>query len=149
MEREGLGDFELLVFVIAGSGLALVVAVWSGAWLSLVVSGETRGLPFSAAAEALPRLPSNLRSPAAAWSTPYAPALPGASLYWGCTALSTPTIVAAVAGVIRWLARPTLGPAWRRPLRGRSRTLALYRGLRCTGDAPHSAMRPLSLLSPA
>src|SRR3546814_16624332 len=70
MEREGLGGFELLVVVIAGSGLALVVAVWSGAWLSLVVSGETRGLPFSAAAEALPRLPSNLRSPAAAWSKP-------------------------------------------------------------------------------
>src|SRR3546814_1727080 len=84
MEREGLGGFELLVVVIAGSGLALVVAVWSGAWLSLVVSGETRGLPFSAAAEALPRLPSNLRSPAAAWSKPYARALPGASLYWGC-----------------------------------------------------------------
>src|SRR3546814_728380 len=116
MEREGLGGFELLVVVIAGSGLALVVAVWSGAWLSLVVSGETRGLPFSAAAEALPRLPSNLRSPAAAWSKPYARALPGASLYWGCTALSTAAIVAAVAGVIRWFGRSKVGTARRRPL---------------------------------
>lgn len=72
MEREGLGGFELLVIVVAGVALALVGAVWAGAWLALAVSGEVHGAPFSAAAGAASRLPANLGSPAAAWPEPYA-----------------------------------------------------------------------------
>ena len=96
MEREGIGGFELLVIVIAGIALALVGAVWAGAWLALAVSGGGR-LPFAAAADAAPRLPANLSTPAGAWAEPYAEALPGAPLYWLCTALATTVIVGAAS----------------------------------------------------
>ena len=65
MEREGIGGFELLVIVVAGIALALVGAVWVGAWLALAVSGGGH-LPFAAAVDAAPRLPahmSHLRKP--------------------------------------------------------------------------------------
>lgn len=66
MERDGLGGFELLVIAVAGAVLVLVGAVWVGAWLSLAVSDGRRGLPFSAAVDATPRLPANLSAPAEA-----------------------------------------------------------------------------------
>ena len=53
MEREGMGGFELLVIVVAGIALALVGAVWAGAWLALAASGGGH-LPFAAAADAAP-----------------------------------------------------------------------------------------------
>jgi type IV secretion system protein VirD4 len=115
MEREGLGGFELLVIVVAGIGLALVGAVWAGAWLALAVSGGGH-LPFAAAADAAPRLPANMSDPAEAWAAPYAERLPGAPTYWLCTVLAAVAIAGAVALVVRWLARSKVGTAKRRPL---------------------------------
>ena len=116
MEREGLGGFELLVIGVAGVGLSLVGAVWAGAWLALAVSGSARAIPFSAAADAAPRLPANLNAPAAAWSKPFSQVLPGAPLYWFCTALTAAAVAVAVALVVRWLSRSKVGTARRRPL---------------------------------
>ncbi|HPQ85375.1 MAG TPA: type IV secretory system conjugative DNA transfer family protein, partial [Actinomycetota bacterium] len=115
MEREGVGGFELLVIIVAGIALALVGAVWAGAWLALAVSGGGH-LPFAAAADAAPRLPANLSAPAEAWAEPYAEALPGAPLYWLCTVLAAIAIGGAVALVVRWLTRSKVGTAKRRPL---------------------------------
>src|SRR6476469_8889893 len=109
MEREGLGSFELLVIVVAGAGFALVGAIWTGAWLALVASGEIRRIPFAAAADAAPRLPVHLGSPGSQ-------ALPGASLYWLCTALTTAALIAVAAVVLRWLTGSKVGTARRRPL---------------------------------
>ena len=116
MEREGLGGFELLVIVIAGLGLALVGAVWAGAWLALAVSDGGGHLPFAAAADAALRLPANLSTPAAAWAAPYGEELPGAALYWLCTALAAIAVGGTVALVVRWLTRSKVGTAKRRPL---------------------------------
>ena len=116
MEREGLGGFDLLVIVIAGLALALVGAVWAGAWLALAASDGTQGVPFSAAVDAAPRLPANASAPAAAWSEPYSQSLPPAPLYWFCTALTAAVVAAAVALVVRWVSRSKVGTAKRRPL---------------------------------
>jgi type IV secretion system protein VirD4 len=122
MEREGLGGFELLVIVIVGIGLALVGAVWAGAWLALVLTGGG-GVQFSAAADAAPRVPANLSEPSEAWSEPYASSLPAAPLYWFCTAVAAVAIALAAGLVVRWLSRSKVGTARRRPLGvdGRSR----------------------------
>ncbi|KAA0235925.1 MAG: type IV secretory system conjugative DNA transfer family protein [Actinobacteria bacterium] len=122
MEREGLGGFELLVIVVAGVALAVVGVVWAGAWLALVVSGEPVGVSFSAAANAIPRLPANLGSPASAWPEPYAHTLPSAPLYWLSTALSTGTVGVLVVVLVRWLGRSKVGTAKRRPLGVDART---------------------------
>jgi type IV secretion system protein VirD4 len=116
MEREDLGGFELVVIVIAGLGLALVGAVWVGAWLALVVSGGARAVSFSAAADAAPRLPAHLDAPAEAWAEPFSEALPGAPLYWMCTALTAAAVAVAVALVVRGLSRSKVGTVRRRPL---------------------------------
>lgn len=116
MNREGLDGFELLVIVVAGVALALIVAVWAGAWLALAVAGTAQAIPFSAAADAGPRLLTNVGSPASAWSDPYAGVLPSAVLYWSCTVLTFAAVVAVTAVVIRWLGRSKVGTADRRPL---------------------------------
>lgn len=122
MEREGVGGVELLVIVIAGIALALIGVVWAGASLALAVSGVGQGLPFSVAADAVPRLVADLGSPASAWPEPYAEALPSAPLYWLCTALTTAAVVAVAAVVVRWLSRSRVGTARRRPLGVDART---------------------------
>ena len=116
MEREGLDGFELLVIAVAGAVLVVVGAVWAGAWLSLAVSDGRGALPFSAAADAAPRLPANLSAPAEAWAEPFAQALPAAPLYWFCTALAAAALGAAIGLVVRWLSRSKVGTARRRPL---------------------------------
>jgi type IV secretion system protein VirD4 len=122
MERAGLGGFELLVIVIAGIAIALVGAVWAGAWLALTVTGGG-GVPFAAAADAAPRLPANLNEPSEAWSEPYSSWLPAAPLYWFCTAVAVVAIALAAGLAVRWLSRSKVGTARRRPLGvdGRSR----------------------------
>lgn len=116
MEREGLGGVELLIIVVAGLVLALLAAVWSGAWLAMALSGASESLPFAAAADAVPRLPASMGSPAEAWAEPYAAALPGAPLYWVCTAATTAGIAVPIVLVVRWLTRSKVGTAKRRPL---------------------------------
>ncbi len=116
MERQEPGGFDFLVIAVAGAVLLVVGAVWAGAWLSLAVSDGRQGLPFSAAADAAPRLPANLSAPAEAWAEPFAQALPAAPLYWFCSALAGAAIGAAVALVVKWLSRSKVGTAKRRPL---------------------------------
>ena len=66
---------------------------------------------------------ANLSAPAGAWSSPISQVLPGAPLYWFCTALTVAAVAVAVALVVRWLSRSKVGTARRRPLGvdGRSR----------------------------
>jgi hypothetical protein len=64
VEREGNGGLELLIIVLAGVVLSLVAAVWLGAWLALAISEGPERLPFSAAVNAAPQLPTNLSAPA-------------------------------------------------------------------------------------
>ena len=80
MERDGLGVFEVLVLVLAGAAVLVIGIVWAGAALSLLLVGRPQGVAFSAAADALGRLPANAGSPATAWANPYSEVLPGAPL---------------------------------------------------------------------
>lgn len=116
MEREGLGGFELLIIGVAGVALAALGAVWAGGWLALAVSGEAQEVPFSAAAHAAPRLLATPVSPAVAWPEPFADALPGAPLYWLCTALAASAVIAMAVVAVRWLGRSNLGTVKRQPL---------------------------------
>jgi len=122
MERESLGGFELLIIVFAGVALAVVGAVWAGASLALAVSGKAQHVPFSVAADAASRLPTNVGSPESAWPEPFTGALPAAPLYWLCTALTTAAVVAVVAVLLRWLGRSKVGTVRRRPLGVDART---------------------------
>ncbi len=122
MEREGLGSFELLVVVVAGAAVSVITAVWLGAWLAMVVSGEVRSLPFSDAAQALTRLPSTAREPAGAWPEPVATAMPGPFVYWICTAVGATTVLGSIALAARWLSRSNVGTSRRRPLGVDART---------------------------
>lgn len=116
MESEGLGGFELLIIVIAGVALTLVGAVWVGAWVALAISGRAQSIPFSAAADATANLPGSWSHPAAAWPEPYADDLPGAPLYWICSALTVAGAIVAVVMLIRLLSRSKVGTARRTPL---------------------------------
>ena len=79
MEREGLDGFELLVIVIAGVVLALVGAVWAGAWL--VVGRIGWPVAFPSRPQLMRRLvsPANLSAPAEAWPEPFASVASGGS----------------------------------------------------------------------
>lgn len=116
MEREGFGQFELIVVGLAGVALVVVGAVWAGTVLGAAVLGTTQRIPFSAAAQATPRLPANLSSPAEAWPDQYRERLPGPLLYWFCTALVAATLTTSIVLIARWLSRSKVGTARRRPL---------------------------------
>jgi len=139
MERDGLGDFELLVVVIVGAALAMASAVWAGATLSLAVTGQASAPAFSAAAEATPRLLGKVGAPGKAWGEPYRQTLPAAPIYWACTALSGLAIAGVSVLVMRWLSRSKVGTAKRRPLGVDGRTRF----------AKRRELRPLLVAEPA
>ncbi|MCO5307569.1 MAG: hypothetical protein M9906_16690, partial [Microthrixaceae bacterium] len=116
MERDGLGGFELVVVAFAGVVLVALITVWSGATLSLVVSGEAGRIPFAAAAEAAPRLPRHFGDPAAAWPEPHDVHLPAAPIYWLSTALTLVVVLTTVVAGLWWLGRRRVGTSKRRPL---------------------------------
>jgi len=116
MERDGLGGFELVVVAFAGVVLVALITVWSGASLSLVVSGEAGRIPFAAAAEAAPRLPRHFGDPAAAWPEPHDVHLPAAPIYWLSTALTLVVVLTTVVAGLWWLGRRRVGTSKRRPL---------------------------------
>src|SRR5690606_24248712 len=116
MERDGLGVFEVLVVVLAGVVVLVIGVVWAGAALSLLFSGSPQGVAFSAAADAVGRLPANLGAPAGAWASPYSEALPAAPLYWLSTGVAAAGAATATAAAIRWFGRSKVGTSRRRPL---------------------------------
>lgn len=116
MERDGLGVFEVLVLVLAGVAVLVIGVVWAGAALSILLSGSPQGVAFSAAADALARLPANAGDPANAWSAPYSEALPAAPLYWLSTGLAGAGAATATGAAIRWFGRSKVGTSRRRPL---------------------------------
>lgn len=116
MEREGLSGFELLVLTLGGAAAGLFAIVWAGAALALLVMGQAPAIPASAVGEALGSLPANLTAPSEAWPSPIASKLPGAIVYWPCTALAAAGFSALVALLIRWLWRSKVGTTKRRPL---------------------------------
>jgi hypothetical protein len=108
MERDGLGGFELVVVAFAGVVLVALIAVWSGATLSLVVSGEAGRIPFAAAAEAAPRLPRHFGDPAAVRPEPH-DATAGRPIYWLSTALTLVVVLTTVVAGLWWLGRRRVG----------------------------------------
>ena len=116
MERDGLGVFEVLVLVLAGVAVLVVGVVWAGAALSLLLSGSPQGVAFSAAADALGRLPANFGAPADAWAAPYSEALPAAPLYWLSTGVAAAGAATATAAAVQWFGRSKVGTSRRRPL---------------------------------
>ena len=116
MERDGFGGFELAVVVVAGVAVGVITAVWSGALLSLLLAGRPQGVPFSAAADALPRLPASLGHPALAWPAPHDRLLPGPLLYWLSTGISAAGICGVLGAAWHWIGRSKVGTSKRRPL---------------------------------
>lgn len=116
MERDGLGVFEVLVLVLAGVAVLVIGVVWLGATLSLMLAGRPQVVAFSAAADALGRLPGSAGAPANAWAVPYSEVLPGAPLYWLSTGVAAAGATAAAAAGVRWFGRSKVGTLRRRPL---------------------------------
>ncbi|QYG91805.1 type IV secretory system conjugative DNA transfer family protein [Iamia sp. SCSIO 61187] len=108
--------FEVLVLVLAGVAVLVIGVVWAGAALSLLLSGSPQGVAFSAAADAVGRLPANLGAPASAWAAPYSEALPAAPLYWLSTGLAGAGAATATGAAISWFGRSKVGTSRRRPL---------------------------------
>jgi len=116
MERDGLGGFEMLVLVVGGAAASLLGAVWGGASLALLATGNRPAVPASVAGDALGRLPANLADPASAWPAPYSGLLPGPIQYWLCTAIAAGLIGAALFGLYKVFGRSKVGTSTRRPL---------------------------------
>jgi type IV secretion system protein VirD4 len=114
VQRDGLSGFEAVVLSVGGA--AGLVVVWAGAALALAAAGQPVDVTVGDAADALPRLPGHFGDPAGAWPAPAAPRLPGAGLYWACTAVTA--AVAAVVGVLvlRLVTSRPVGTVRRRPL---------------------------------
>jgi hypothetical protein len=116
MERDGLGVFEVSVLVLAGAAVLVIGVVWAGATLALLLSESPQGVAFSAAADAVGRLPANFAAPAGAWPSPYSDVLPGAPLYWLSTGVAGAGAATVTAAAIRWFGRSKVGTSRRRPL---------------------------------
>ena len=80
VDRDGVGAFEWVVLVAAAVFAVAVGTVWIGAMLASVAAGRVRGVPFSAAAEALPGLIEHPRDPAVAWPREFRDGFGSASL---------------------------------------------------------------------
>ncbi len=106
----------MAVVVVAGVAVAVITAVWAGALLSLLLAGRPQGVPFSAAAEALPQLPASFGRPASAWPSPHDSRLPGFLLYWLSTGISTGGICGVLGAAWHWIGRSKVGTSKRRPL---------------------------------
>ena len=106
----------MAVVVVAGVAVAVITAVWAGALLSLLLAGRPQGVPFSAAAEALPQLPASFGRPASAWPSPHDSRLPGFLLYWLSTGISTAGICGVLGAAWHWIGRSKVGTSKRRPL---------------------------------
>lgn len=116
MERDGLSGFELMVLAVGAVAAAVVLVVWGGASLALAMAGEPMTVPLSGAVDALGHLPSSGSDPAAAWSEPYASALPVPALYWTCTAVVAIGAAALLAIGAHLFSRSRVGTSKRRPL---------------------------------
>jgi type IV secretion system protein VirD4 len=116
VDRDGLSPFDLVVLVVGGAAALLIVVVWAGAALSLVLTGEPVELSVGPAAAALPRLVEHVARPARAWPEPVAARLPGAVVYWSCTAIAGAVVALLVVAALRLLAGPRVGTLRRTPL---------------------------------
>ena len=95
------GSGTVLFLAVVGAALAIV---WLGAELAALLSGNHLGAGLAPTFHALVRLPAHADDPAAAWGPPWNAVLPGAALYWACTAAA-----AAAGGVVAALALRIFG----------------------------------------
>jgi type IV secretion system protein VirD4 len=102
-------------FVVA-SVVAVVMIVWAGARLALLVTGGGGPVPLEAAGAALRQLPADVGDPAGAWPAPWSSQLPGAVVYWSCTAVVAALAVLLAAVVVTIVGRRRVGTVRRRPL---------------------------------
>ncbi len=116
MERDSLSGGELVVVVVGGFALAVGGAVWSGAALSALLTGDHLNASLGDALTALPALPQHLGDPAAAWPPAARAALPGPALYWFCTLASIAVLTVITAVAVRLWGRSRVGTEPRRPL---------------------------------
>ncbi len=123
------GDVLAQAALIAGLTVGFAgVVCWSGAQLAAVVSGH-RWLPVGVAGGggALVGLSHHLSNPAAAWPHDARRSLPGAVVYWACTAL----VACAMASSAAWIARRWFQHSRRR---GSALGIAPHAGFAQTAD---------------
>lgn len=97
--------FPWVVLAVA----AVVVTTWAGGCAAHVLAGEPRLLAVSDAAEALPRLPRAVLSPADAWSS--GEDMPGPVLYWTAQIVVLAVAVGIAVAVTRiWRSATTDRP---------------------------------------
>jgi type IV secretion system protein VirD4 len=97
----GLSGGELLFVVGVGVAASVGAALWAGAALAAAVaSGEVLPAGFGDGLRAAAGLVSDPGHPAEAWPPAAKAVVPGAALYWSCTALVAAALV--VVGVAGW-----------------------------------------------
>jgi type IV secretion system protein VirD4 len=116
VERDGLSPFDLVVLAVGGTAVLVVVVVWAGAALAMGVTGQPVELSVGQAAEAVPGLVDDLGRPARAWPEPVGRRLPGAIVYWSCTAVAGAGVILVVVAALRLVAGPRVGTLRRHPL---------------------------------
>ncbi|MEA2825698.1 MAG: hypothetical protein QOG43_137 [Actinomycetota bacterium] len=106
----------------SGGGAFLVIAlgvlgvVWLGAQLASILAGGHLSAGLAPTFHALTRLPANTAEPRLAWGPPWQDSLPGAALYWACTAFAAVVGAIAVASGLRVFGRGRIGTEDRRRL---------------------------------
>ncbi len=108
-ERDLRGSTAALVLLLGALGLTL--AVWVGAQVAARVfgAGDWLDVGLGTAARAGLALPQHLGAPQRAWQQPIRSQLPSPVAYWTCTGVAVLGVVAVVAPLVRWLARPAVG----------------------------------------
>lgn len=104
-----------LVFAAFAAGLAAVGTLWLGAQLAARLFGAGKWLPvgLGTAAGATIRLGEHAGAPASAWPEEVQALLPGAGLYWACTAAAALVVTALAVPLLRVLWRSGAGSARR------------------------------------
>lgn len=115
VDRTTFSSGELLIVAAAGLVGLLGGIVWAGAVLASAIAGGSLGASFGDAIAAGRRLPSEITTPAMAWSAEHRANLPGPWVYWSATAA---VFIAAVfvVGLALRLVRLRVGTASRKPL---------------------------------
>lgn len=127
----------MLLAVVALGGVVGAVA-WTGAWLATELSGGAFHAGLSDALAAVVHLRGRGSQPGAAWPPGSMTVVPGAFLYWSCTAVVGVAMAVLGAVLLRVFAGSRVGSERRRPLgvdaRARFATVRDLAPLRVRGE---------------
>lgn len=133
-----MSPFDLLVLAVGGAVVLVTVVTWAGAALALLAAREPVEVSVGQTAGALPDLVEDPGEPRHAWPEAIGGRLPGAVVYWSCTAIAAAGAVPLVALAVRFLAGPRVGTMRRWPLGVEGRA----------AWATRRALRPLLVRAP-